>query len=66
MDEHNHALDALRYLVRGLDAHKMARWGKWWGKKEETPPATPTPAQKTQKKWLSIWNEALWTPIYFD
>src|SRR5205823_1790726 len=27
VDEHNHALAALRYLISGLDHHKMARRG---------------------------------------
>jgi hypothetical protein len=52
LDEHNHALAALRYLVSRLDARRMAG-GR---------PAPDKPARKP-KPWLRLDNEALWTPL---
>jgi hypothetical protein len=59
--DHDHALDALRYLVYKLDARRLGK-KKWWqryGKGTTTEPAKP----KSKRPWLSIWNEALWTAI---
>jgi hypothetical protein len=65
--EYDHALDALRYLVSRIDARFMAR-----GRKrpvsgepapETPPPASPVPALR-RKKWLSIYNEELWTRLW--
>jgi hypothetical protein len=57
---HNHALDALRYLVMGIDGGRPPR-----------PPATlspppppgspPAPPPKPRDRWLHYRNEALWT-----
>jgi hypothetical protein len=51
--EHDHALDALRYLISRIDARRMARLRKG-----------PTPPEPTQQpppqKWLSLSNEFLW------
>ncbi len=52
VDAHNHALDALRYLVAGLDARFLARVRK-------EPQAEPAKAED----WLSVHNEHLWTRI---
>ncbi len=62
VDEHNHALAALRYLVSGIDARQMA---KMKGKAEasELPMEGPAKAKKQERKWLSVRNEALWTRI---
>lgn len=57
VDEHNHALAALRYLISRIDEHKQAR--------------PPVPAKtlaelvtdEEQKRWLSWRNEALWRPL---
>ena len=54
VDEHNHALAALRYLIVMIDAHRMAGPGK---------PAAPAPEQP-KRRWLSLYNEFLWTPIW--
>jgi hypothetical protein len=53
VDEHNHALAALRYLIAMIDAHRMAGPGK---------PAAPAP-EKPTRPWLSLYNEFLWTPF---
>jgi hypothetical protein len=53
IDEHNHALSALRYLIMMLDAYRMAG---------RAAPKVPPP--KPQRPWLSVWNPALWTPIW--
>jgi hypothetical protein len=54
VDEHNHALAALRYLVSRLDARHMAR--------NRDGPAPP-PAPRRQRPWLRLDNEVLWTPL---
>jgi len=63
VDEHNHALDALRYLVTKIDQRQMARFmGK--GGKVETAADEAAKAKKRQEKYLSYRNEALWTRIF--
>jgi hypothetical protein len=52
VDKYNHALDALRYALTRLDAGFLARARRL--------PTDPTP---DGRKWLSIWNEQLWTPL---
>ena len=71
----DHALDALRYLAMGLEARRRTwDWrdprnhvpsdreppGPTGGEGPASagPPSTPAPPNK--KKWLSIYNEALW------
>jgi hypothetical protein len=76
LKEHDHAMDALRYLVSKLDWKKMARLRR--GEGPEDPPAAPVPnpppppktspgsappPNQPQNKWLSYHNEALWTRI---
>jgi hypothetical protein len=69
---HDHALDALRYLISRVDARKMGRLKTGRGGDEEppaevkpapeakpAPPASPPP----RRKWLSLYNEQLWTRI---
>jgi hypothetical protein len=56
VDGHNHALDALRYLISRLDAGTLA--------KPDTPQQGPKPEPKPPKPWLRIDNEALWTPLW--
>jgi hypothetical protein len=55
-DEHNHALDALRYLVMGLDAHRLAR-PRAEPRSPESPPSPPRPAPRP---WLHWTNDALY------
>src|SRR5207245_9577753 len=87
IDEHDHAMDALRYLISRIDARRMARIRKsapprptlspdegGEGRRElpaQAPaPGDPSPALPVsppkQRRWLSIHNEALWTPLYWD
>ena len=47
VDEHNHALAALRYLVMGLKRPAAVKV-----KAAEPPPV--------KRAWLSVWNEELW------
>jgi hypothetical protein len=63
--EYDHAMDALRYLISQVDTHRMARI-----RKASTPPdpgqsAPPdsTAPPKPKRKWLSLYNEALWTRL---
>jgi hypothetical protein len=53
VDDHNHALAALRYLITRLDAHRLARPGG----------AAPEPQKpkEREKPWLRLDNEAIWT-----
>jgi len=62
LDEHNHALAALRYLVSAIDARQMARL-KAKGDRAEQPPDEAAKAKKPERKWLSVHNESLWTRI---
>jgi len=63
VDEHNRALDALRYLVSVIDARQMARM-KGKGGAGEPAAEGAGEAKKPEKKWLSYRNERLWTRIF--
>jgi len=58
LDEHNHALDALRYLINTLDARRMT------GARQQLPEAEAAPdlvpPKPKPKPWLRLDNEALW------
>jgi hypothetical protein len=65
--EHDHTLDALRYLISRLDARHMALERR---RPAEADNPSGTPAQGSpataprKRKWLSIYNEELWTRIW--
>jgi hypothetical protein len=63
--QYDHTMDALRYLISQVDAHRMARIRKANAPPEPGQPASPeSSAQaKPKRKWLSLYNEALWTRI---
>jgi hypothetical protein len=64
VDEHNHALAALRYLISRLDARQMAR--NRHGPRGTDPSATDTGAEPTappKRPWLRLDNEELWTTL---
>jgi hypothetical protein len=67
LKEHDHTMDALRYLVTSIDTRFMAQARKRPVPEEPIRPAasqaTPAPAPR-KRKWLSIYNEELWTPIW--
>jgi hypothetical protein len=50
VDDHNHALAALRYLISRLDAHRLARG----------PSAAVIVPLKPERPWLRLDNEFLW------
>ena len=56
LDEEDHALDALRYLIATIDQRKLRR------KPKATGPAETNKSK--ERKWLSLYNEALWTRIW--
>jgi len=64
IDEHNHALAALRYLITRLDARRMARIRKPTPNADPTSPAPPPPSHPSRRKYLSIHNENLWTRLF--
>jgi hypothetical protein len=56
LDDHNHALAALRYLIASVDAGRQIR-----------PRAAPAPqpaAPRSKRPWLRYDNEALWTRLF--
>jgi hypothetical protein len=58
LKENYHTMDALRYLVSRIDARRLARI------RNGDAPTDPNPApQKPQRKWLSLYNEELWTRL---
>jgi hypothetical protein len=62
VDEHNHALAALRYLVSKLDAGRMARLARGAG---PSPAAEePDKPKKPADPWMDWRNEALWTRLF--
>jgi hypothetical protein len=68
IDEHNHALAALRYLVSRLDHRFMVKLRR--SASDGHPPAdgaetTGDGTPVKPRKWLSIHNEALWTPLNY-
>src|SRR5262245_47688711 len=62
VDEHNHALAALRYLVCKLDAGRMARPRPPHPGDPNQPPEDK-PAPPRRDPWLRLDNEALWTRL---
>jgi hypothetical protein len=66
LKENDHAMDALRYLVSQVDARRMARLRNASPPAEagQAAPADSATPSKPKRKWLSLYNEALWTRIY--
>jgi hypothetical protein len=63
VDEDNHALAALRYLVLALDGGRSVRTGPAETPEEMARKKEDRERQK-QREWLSVWNEELWTPLF--
>jgi hypothetical protein len=63
LGEHNHALDALRYLIATLDAHHMARPRRRAADAtaEESDAAATTAKPRKRGFWQEMENEAIWT-----
>jgi hypothetical protein len=56
LGQDDHAMDALRYLIASIDERKLGRRRKIGdGAAGEKP---------KERKWLSLYNEALWTPVW--
>jgi hypothetical protein len=65
VDEHNHALAALRYLIARLDARKMARVPPpSEAPSPAGPDAQPKDTSRPRDPWLRLDNEQLWTRIW--
>jgi len=63
VDENNHALAALRYLVLALDGGRSVRTGPAETPEEKARKKEERERQK-QRAWLSVWNEELWTRLF--
>jgi hypothetical protein len=63
VDEHNHALAALRYLVTKLDASRMAKLARGAGP-SAGPAEEPDKPKKPADPWMDWRNEALWTRLF--
>jgi hypothetical protein len=64
VDEHNHALGALRYLVSRLDTRFMARLRRHDGKEPSAGDwegAELAPRTSSSRPWLRLDNQDLWT-----
>ena len=61
VDDHNHALAALRYLISRIDTHHMARDH---GARAAAPQTETQPARPRERRWLRYDNEALWTRLW--
>jgi hypothetical protein len=61
LNEHNHALDALRYLVNTLDARTLA--GRRPRPTEPTDTPEPIAPKAKPRPWLRMDNEAMWSPF---
>jgi hypothetical protein len=62
LDDHNYALDALRYLIRKIDAHRRMRPTDVAVVAE--PSAAPPPKRdRYASGWPDPDDESLWTPI---
>jgi hypothetical protein len=59
LDNNDHALDALRYLIASIDARKLGRKRKIAGAAESENKNKPP-----QRPWLRLDNEALWRRIW--
>jgi hypothetical protein len=63
VDEDNHALAALRYLVLALDGGRSVRTGTAEKPEEQTRKKEERERQQ-QRAWLSVWNQDLWTRLF--
>jgi hypothetical protein len=63
VDDNNHALAALRYLVTKLDAGRNVRTGPAETPADKARQREERERQK-QREWLSVRNEGLWTRIF--
>jgi hypothetical protein len=62
VDDHNHALAALRYLLTRIDAGRMARRAREARRNGATDAETLVQPEPRKRRWLSVYNEALWGP----
>jgi hypothetical protein len=61
VDDDNHALAALRYLILCLDQRKLARPRKPIESAAAAEQAKEAPAKGKEENWLSVRNPFLWT-----
>jgi hypothetical protein len=65
LDENNHALDALRYLITGIDRTFVARLRQRTAQEDshQTPICDHNGEQMPGKSWLNVDNPELWTDL---
>jgi len=66
IDEHNHALAALRYLVSRIDAHCMVRLRRSTSDQDsllQDAEASEEDSPRKSQPWLRLDNNALWTRL---
>src|SRR5262245_48493948 len=69
LNEHNHALDALRYLVLSLDARYLARPYRRQaegGLPDSSDASAPAACRPARDPWLRFDNDAIWTPLNYE
>lgn len=67
IDAYNHAMDALRYLIYGLDALRLVRPRRAAAAEKQSVSETSAalaPPDSEPKPWLRPDNEALWADLY--
>ena len=62
VDEHNHALAALRYLISRLDTRQMA--GPRQRKENDPMQEDSSPTERNHRPWQRYDNEALWSSLF--
>ena len=56
-------MDALRYLICGIDAHRLAKSAHTANVPLDPKTQPQPPAKAKQRPWLRYDNEELWTPL---
>jgi hypothetical protein len=64
VDDNNHALAALRYLISQLDRGRLGRRNRQVTAQQEKEDKEKK-LEAAQKEWLSVTNEALWTRVFY-
>src|SRR5262249_20861229 len=61
LKEHDHALDALRYLCSGTDVRRLYRLSQ---REKPAEPSKVPPGAKPKPPWLSVHNDLLFRRVF--